>query len=111
MRINYYRFPETVEAAIRAKEGCDILQAHCNLNLDCAHCSRHNGPIPECPNFIVDDADDILEGITLTAVKNLMKKYGGSGTICHYDRYGSLLETSPITLKGNNSQFKYNHHL
>ena len=40
--------------------------------------------------------------------KNLMKKYGGSGTTCHCERDGTPFETTPILLKGNNSEFHYN---
>lgn len=111
MRINFYRFPETVDVYTRVKEGCDILKAHCELKGHCTHCKNHEGPVTECSHFIVDDADDIIEGITVTTVKNLMKKYGGAGGTSHYERDGSLFEVTPINSKGNNSKFKYNIHL
>lgn len=109
MRINYYRFPEGIEPSVRYQEGADIISAHCDLNGDCVNCPHGN--ITNCGHWIIDEADDIIEGITITAAKKLLKKYGGFGTTCHCDRYGSPFETTPITLDGNNSTFKYNVHL
>lgn len=59
----------------------------------------------------VSDNDDTLSGISLSEVKKLMKMYGGVGYTMHLERDGTLFETTPITLKGNNSRFKYNQHL
>ena len=59
----------------------------------------------------VSDHDDTLSGISLSEVKKLIKKYGGSGYTMHLERDGTLFETTPIILNGNNSKFKYNQHL
>lgn len=50
-------------------------------------------------------------GISVTAAKTLLKKYGGMAWTDHCERDGGVFETTEIELKGNNSQFKYNHHL
>lgn len=55
--------------------------------------------------------DDTLEGITVTAAKKLLRKYGGSAWTEHIDRGGGCFEVTPIQLTGNNSRFKYNVHL
>ena len=59
----------------------------------------------------ITNNDYTLSGISLSDVKKLMKKYGGSGYTMHLERDGTLFETTPITLTGNNSRFKYNRHL
>lgn len=53
----------------------------------------------------------IVGGLSVTYVKDLIKRYGGTGWTEHIDRSGSLFEVTDIKLKGNNSKFKYNHHL
>lgn len=57
------------------------------------------------------DGEYILDGMTVSEVKKLIKKYGGVGYTIHCERDGTLFETTPITLNGNNSKFKYNRHL
>jgi len=52
-----------------------------------------------------------IGGISVTFVKMMIKKYGGTGITYHIDRDGSIFETSEIRLKGNNSKHKYNQHL
>ncbi len=59
----------------------------------------------------LQDEEDMIGGITVTRAKQLLRKYGGSAWTEHYDRDGGLFETTPITLAGNNSKFKYNRHL
>ena len=60
-------------------------------------------------NYIMQVAFE--ERISVSEVKKLIKKYGGVGYTMHCERDGTLFETTPITLKGNNSKFKYNRHL
>ena len=43
--------------------------------------------------------------------KQMLKQYGGSAWTEHIDRDGGCFEVTEIKLKGNNSRFKYNHHL
>lgn len=59
----------------------------------------------------LNNDEDTLGGISVSEVKKLIKKYGGVGYTMHCERDGTLFETTPITLKGNNSKFKYNRHL
>lgn len=43
--------------------------------------------------------------------KKMIKKFGGTAFTEHIDRDGSVFEVTSVELKGNNSKFKYNHHL
>ena len=54
--------------------------------------------------------DDTLS-CSVTYAKQMIKKYGGSAWTEHVDRDGSCFEVTEIKLTGNNSRFKYNHHL
>lgn len=55
--------------------------------------------------------DRVLGGVSVTTAKKLLRQYGGSAWTEHIDRDGGCFEVTPITLTGNNSRFKYNHHL
>ena len=59
----------------------------------------------------LNNDEDTLSGISVSEVKRLIKTYGGVGYTMHCERDGTLFETTSITLKGNNSKFKYNRHL
>ena len=50
---------------------------------------------------------DIVGGLTLTAIKKRIRKEGGCGYTLHIDRYGSVQETTPISLN-NNAALTYN---
>lgn len=103
MRLHYYRFPENVDQIDRFREGCAVI--------------LKNGSeiwpesIPEDKRPLIDRIDDTLSGISITHAKKLLKEYGGSAWTEHIDRDGGVFEVSEITLEGNNSRFKYNHHL
>ena len=59
-------------------------------------------------------SEDGLEeemGISVTYAKKLLKEKGGRAWTEHIDRDGGCFEVTQIQLKGNNSKFKYNHHL
>lgn len=58
----------------------------------------------------IEPGEDI-GGLRLATVKTLIKRYGGSGYTTHCERDGSVFEVTNITLKCNNSRFKYNRHL
>jgi len=45
-------------------------------------------------------------GLSLTEVKKRIRKFGGTGFTQHFDRDGSLQETTPVTL-GNNARTTY----
>ena len=55
--------------------------------------------------------DRTIGGISVTTAKKLLKEYGGAAYTEHIDRDGGCFEVTPINLSGNNSRFKYNHHL
>ncbi len=55
--------------------------------------------------------DDTIEGCSVTTAKKLLKEFGGSAWTEHIDRDGGCFEVTEIKLNGNNSRFKYNHHL
>lgn len=58
-----------------------------------------------------DETGEEYGGITVTAAKKLLKEKGGYAWTEHIDRDGGCFEVTKMELKGNNSQFKYNHHL
>lgn len=57
------------------------------------------------------ESDRVLGGMSVTSAKKLLKQFGGAAWTDHCDRDGGVFETTDITIKGNNSKFKYNHHL
>lgn len=62
-------------------------------------------------HYYVAPDGTVTNGLTLSEVKKLMKKNGGSGYTEHFDRNGSFQECTPIVM-GNNAnttyQAKYN---
>lgn len=115
MRINYYRFPETVDPDVRYRHGTDMKHAICTMSVShekadiCIH--RPEWGCKECKYYKVTNSDYVVEGISVTAAKKLLKEFGGSAWTEHCERDGSCFETTPIELKGNNSKFQYNKHL
>lgn len=103
MRLNYYRFPETVDEQIKLNEGCGVVLKSGD--------TIYPDTIPEDKRSLVEYVDDTIGGISVTHAKRLLKAYGGSAWTEHCDRDGSVFEVTDIQLKGNNSKFKYNHHL
>ena len=103
MRLNYYTFPEGTEEKVLLENGCPVLlkgggEAYVPI-------------IPEEKRPLVEKIGDTLGPMTVTAVKKLIRKYGGSGYTEHIDRCGHVFEVTEIELNGNNSRFRYNHHL
>ena len=112
-RINYYQFPVGVDAQTRWENGADrIGDGDCTLRpgQSCEGCPTGLAWW-DCPHATVEDAEDIVSGITITAAKNLLRQFGGSAWTHHIERDGGVFETTEITLKGNNSRHKYNRHL
>lgn len=65
-------------------------------------------------NSWMGDDGEVRSGLTVSEVKRLIRKQGGCGCTEHYDRDGSLCESSPITLESNRGtayEVKYNHHM
>lgn len=104
MRLHYYRFPEDSDPETRFKEGCGVVLKESGRVI-------YPETIPDDKRPLVECIDDTLDGITITRAKQLLRKYGGIAWTVHCERDGSPFETTEITLKGNNSRFKYNHHL
>lgn len=103
MRINYYQFPEDTPEDIRLKEGCGVILKNGD--------TIYPDSIPVDQRSLIDCVEDTLGGISVTAVKKLIRKYGGCGWTDHCERDGGVFETTNITLQGNNTRFKYNCHL
>ncbi len=61
--------------------------------------------------YYMKNSDDEPELMSITEAKKLLKSQGGFAWTEHYERDGSLFETTEIKLEGNNSRFKYNRHL
>ena len=119
MRLNYYQFPEGVDAHTRWQNGADVINATCEPNPEFQGgvCPYYNGEpslrpmCRDCTHYKVTYAADSVEGITVTAAKKLLRQFGGSAWTAHIDRDGGCFETTDIRLVGNNSKFKYNQHL
>lgn len=85
---------------------------HCEKGRDfCRGCTICEDGWTQCPHFRVTDAEDTVEGISITAAKKLLRQFGGAAWTEHIERDGGVFETSEIRLSGNNSRFKYNRHL
>lgn len=112
MRINCYCFPDTMGEHERFKNGAMNIEGHCTKGIEeCKGCPHSTGFYIDCEFFHCDESETDIEGITVTKAKKFLKEFGGSAYTKHCDRSGSCFEISEITLKGNNSRFKYNHHL
>lgn len=68
-------------------------------------------PFSDIETGVTIEAGQDIDGLCVSTVKKLIKRYGGGGYTLHCDRSGSVFETSAIKLSGNNSRFKYNRHL
>ncbi len=90
MRLHYYAFPETM------------------TNEECYNAI---GDMEDGSPYHKDMDYRHLEGISISIAKKLLKKYGGLAWTEHCERDGGVFEVSEIKLKGDNSRFKYNHHL
>jgi len=102
MRITYYLFPDDTPEDILLENGCGVV--------------LKNGE-EIYPTYIPDNKRELVDHINheiscnVSSAKKFIKKYGGSGYTQHIDRDGGVFEVTQIKLEGNNSRFKYNHHL
>ena len=103
MRRNFYRFPEDSDKMDRFKEGCAVILK--------SGSEIYPESIPEDRWEQIKCIGDVVDGVSVTRAKELLRKYGGSAWTEHYERDGTLFEVTEIHLTGNNSRFKYNHHL
>lgn len=102
MRITYYRFPAETPEETLLEHGCGIILKDGNEVLA--------DNIPDDKRELVDHIDRCIH-VTVSTAKELISKYGGGAWTEHIDRSGGVFEVSEIRLGGNNSKFKYNHHL
>ena len=103
MRLNYYRFPEDTSEEVLLAHGCEIVLKNGHKTV--------KDHIPEEHREEVDYIDTLVGPTSVSYVKKLLKEYGGYGYTEHYERDGGLFDVTTIQLNGNNSKFKYNHHL
>lgn len=112
MRLHYYKFPDEIDAHTRFLNGASNSNGECLKGRDsCSGCSINNSGWTECEHYKCLDAEDTISGISVTAAKKLLKKFGGAAWTQHCERDGGCFEVTPITLKGNHSRFKYSRHL
>lgn len=112
MRISYYQFPKEVDAQTRFQNGASVLKGYCDTGRDnCRGCTICEDGWSECSHFICTEAEDTVAGCSITEAKRLLRKFGGAAWTEHCERDGSVFEVTNISLKGNNSSHKYNHHL
>lgn len=102
MKLTYYLFPDNTPEEILLENGCAVVLKNGE--------EIFPSSIPDSKRDLVDHIDHEIHCNVSTA-KSLIKKYGGSGYIQHIERDGSVFEVTPIEIKGNNSRFRYNHHL
>lgn len=103
MRLNYYEFPENTPENILLENGCAVIKTNGD--------EIYPEFIPEDKRYLVDHIDRTLHGVSVSHAKALLKEYGGAAWTEHCERDGGVFEVTEIQLKGNNSNFKYNHHL
>ena len=99
MRLTYYVLPDT----LTAREQYEILKKEGFTQL--------GDPPPGMDDEQILSVLGCYHRCTVSTAKAMIRKYGGHGFTEHIDRDGTLFETTPIRLDGNNSKFRYNRHL
>lgn len=105
MRLNYYRFPEGTSVERMLAAGCEAVLKNGDRTL----LDTYEAYIIHKDEIV--SVDHVIGGLSVSVVKEFMASDGGTGWTEHIDRDGGVFEVTPITLEGNNSRFKYNHHL
>lgn len=123
MRLNYYEFPEGTDDNI-LKEYCEVencifsYKGEKKTGMELFYIlTEEDGMEPgnaidymeEIPHKVIYERK--VSGISVTTAKQLLKQYGGIAYTYHCERDGTVFDVTPIKLKGNNSRFKYSHHL
>ena len=84
----------------RYKNGACHKAGHCDIDREsCRGCPVCEGGWSECEHFICTEAEDTVEGCSVTEAKRLLRKFGGSAWTNHCERAGSVFEVTDITLK------------
>ncbi len=102
MRLNYYRFPEGTEESVLLENGCGVVLKSGD--------TIYPKSIPDDMREAVDYIEDTVS-CCVSWAKKALKQYGGSAWTEHIERDGGCFEVTEIRLTGNNSRFRYNHHL
>ena len=92
MRRSFYRFPEDSDQMVRFKEGCAAILKD----------GREIYPesIPEERWAQIECIGDVVDGVSVTRAKELLRKYGGSAWTEHYERDGTISPTSTMKTDG-----------
>lgn len=111
-RLHYYQFPNDIDAHTRYVNGAMNLKGECTLGkTTCRECTVCSVGWRECEHYRCLEAENIIEGTTITEAKRLLKRFGGAAWTEHCERDGGVFEVTAIELQGDNSRFKYNRHL
>lgn len=102
MRLSYYRFPEGTDENVLLENGCGVVLK--------SGVTIYPSDIPDDKRSLIDHIEDTIS-CSVSSAKKMMKQFGGAGWTEHIERDGSVFEVTEITINGNNSRFKYNHHL
>ena len=96
MRITYYSFPD--EMPLR-----ECYEKYNEVT---------GKPMPPCiTDKQIEYEFERQMSCTITFAKKMLRKFGGYAWTEHIDRDGGVFEVTNVTLTGNNSRHKYNHHL
>ncbi|MBR3624085.1 MAG: hypothetical protein IKN43_12155 [Selenomonadaceae bacterium] len=104
MRITYYCFPKEMPLKDRAFAYFQDVEGREDLE-------EIAEELVVTPDEKIEDRCPMEVECSVSMAKKLLKAYGGEAYTQHFERDGGLFETTPVTLKGNNSRFKYNRHL
>ena len=102
MRLSYYRFPDGTPESVLLENGCGVVLT--------SGVTIYPDSIPEAKRPRVECIEDTIS-CSISFAKKMIKQYGGAGWTEHIDRDGGCFEVTEIKLQGNNSRFRYNHHL
>lgn len=105
MRLLYYTFPDNTPEEVLLEWGCEVFRK------DGSSWYPDPEDMTDDERAQIDHIDHTISCSRITTIKRLMRQYDGHGWTEHVDRSGSVFEVSDIKLEGNNSRFKYNHHL
>lgn len=112
MRLTKYEFENNQTAF---ENGCSAFLKDGSEKFNPEYC-KDNG-YSECWEATWEEIKNVVDHVektitcSITTVKQLLKQFGGRAWTEHYDREGSFFESTNISLKGNNSKFKYTYHL
>ena len=114
MRLNTYQFPDGIDPHTRYLHGAVCTFGQCDVSgsswKGCSYFDGNSGCM-DCSHYCAQVSADVIEGISITTAKKLLRLFGGQAWTQHIDRDGCVFETTRIQISGNHSKVKYNHHL